>query len=62
MLDHERKRSAGYAFLEFKRPEIAKDFVQQLADNYTALMPNPYIVEFALQDSRKLRKINGKNA
>ena len=35
-------------------------FVEQLSDNQEVLMPDPYVVEFALQDSRKMQKINKK--
>ena len=33
MLDNERKNSAGYAFLQFKTPDVARMFVEQMADN-----------------------------
>ena len=33
MLDKERQRSAGYAFLEFATSETAIQFVEQLAQN-----------------------------
>ena len=60
MLDSERKKSAGFSFLEFKDSEVSKMFVEQLSDNQEVLMPEPYVVEFALQDSRKMQKINKK--
>ncbi len=61
MLDSERKRSAGYAFLEFKESQTAKMFVEQVAKNMGTISSNPFVVEFALQDSRKLKKLKNKN-
>ena len=44
MLDNEKKISAGYAFIEFKSPEVAQMFVEQLAENQEVLMPRPFVV------------------
>jgi hypothetical protein len=35
-------------------------FVEQLAENQEALMPQPYVLEFAVQDSRKIKKLEAK--
>lgn len=60
MLDADRKKSAGYAFLEFSHHSTSRNFVDALAANQHMLMERPFVVEFALQDSRKLQKLKNR--
>lgn len=60
MLDKERKKSAGFAFIEFAHHDNSRKFIEELSEGYTYLMPRPYVIEFAIQDSRKLQKIHSK--
>ena len=57
MLDSSMKKSAGFAFVEFRKHEEAKDFIEHLSENPQQLMNKPYVIEFAIQDSRKLLKL-----
>jgi RNA recognition motif-containing protein len=58
MLDKDRKRSAGFAFIEFAHHEHSRTFIEELSQNYSYLSARPYVVEFAIQDSRKMQKLH----
>ena len=55
------KKSAGFAFLEFSSHEMSKQFIENLNENPEQLMNHPFVVEFAIQDSRKLAKLSKKS-
>lgn len=57
MLDRDMKKSAGFAFVEFRKHETAREFIELLAKQPKLLQKQLFIVEFAIQDSRKLLKI-----
>lgn len=44
MLDRDMKKSAGFAFVEFKKHEIAKDFLDMLVKNPQIVQKRLYIV------------------
>lgn len=57
MLDSTMQKSAGYAFVEFKKHEEAKKFLDSLVENPQQIMNRLYVAEFAIQDSRKMLKL-----
>lgn len=57
----ESKKSAGYAFVEFKNHQIALGFLEWIAEEPSKLMKEPFICEFAIQDSRKLQKLQNRS-
>ena len=57
----ETKKSAGFAFVEFRTHEIAVGFLEWVGEEPTKLMKEPYICEFAIQDSRKMVKLQNRN-
>ncbi len=44
MLDKDRKKSAGFAFIEFAHHEHSLKFIEELSESYTYLMPRPYVI------------------
>jgi RNA recognition motif-containing protein len=60
MLDSDRKRSAGFAFIEFAHHENSRTFIEELTKSYNYLSPRPYVIEFAIQDSRKMLKLQSR--
>ena len=61
MLDSSMKKSAGFAFVEFSNHDTSKSFIENLQENPQMLMNHPFVVEFAIQDSRKMLKLSQKS-
>ena len=62
MLDADRKKSTGVAFIEFAKSPVSCDFLRWLEESRKDVFENTNVLfEFAIQDAKKLSKFNKKS-
>lgn len=61
MLDRNMEKSAGYAFVEFRKHQISQGFMGYIMNNPKMVMNHLFVIEYAIQDSKAILKLKNKN-
>ena len=61
MLDAERKKSTGVAYIEFSNPQMSINFLNWIKETGKDVFENNVVLsEFAIQDAKTLIKLNNR--